>query len=110
IIKAKEETADKIMYEFKDFNLEAQNYYRLMSTDINGSINYSAIINISQPKYLFNISEIYPQPVSDGFKFEVYSSEESKLYIEVYNTLGNRIYSFVNMVHKGNTRMEIDTK
>jgi len=110
ILKAKEKKADKIMYEFKDFNLEAQNYYRLMSTDNNGSINYSAIINISKPNYLFNISEIYPQPVSDGFKFEVYSSEESKLYIEVYNTLGNRIYSFVSMLHKGNTTMEIDTK
>ena len=82
-----------ISYEYLDEEISSYStrYYRVKQVDFDGDVDYSKVISSSclsdQKLYM-----IYPT-VSDGEFTIQLDSEVSKFSVDVYNSLGNNVFS-----------------
>ena len=94
-----------------DNNNQEVAYYRLNQIDYNGKINQSKIISVEQ-----NCSEnsyieisLYPNPSNNSTTVSLKLSEESAIYIEVYNSFGQYVNSVsLKMYEAGLEEINID--
>jgi Secretion system C-terminal sorting domain len=86
-------------YNFLDYNLTQNAYYRLKQVDTDGSFNYSKIITLTSDggKGKTTIS-VYPNPVSDALNVKTAVSETSQL--EIVDVMGRVVY--MQNVESGN--------
>lgn len=84
----------KSNYEFTDrLFAVGENYYRLLQTDLDGTVRYpGGIINIDT----FNgveILTIYPNPATDYIQVDFATLQTEGTQIKIYNLLGQSVYS-----------------
>jgi hypothetical protein len=85
-------------YSFTEKNLQAGKYqYRLKMVDYDGSYKYSSIeaTEISLPKN-FDLSQNYPNPFNPSTKINYSLPFDSKVVLDVYNLIGERVIQLVN--------------
>ncbi|MDR3667817.1 MAG: T9SS type A sorting domain-containing protein [Ignavibacteriaceae bacterium] len=85
-------------YSFTDKNIDAGKYqYRLKMIDYDGSFKYSKIIEavITLPAS-FELSQNFPNPFNPTTKINYNLPNDSKVTLEVYNIIGERIAQLVN--------------
>jgi hypothetical protein len=85
-------------YSFADKNLQAAKYqYRLKMIDNDGSFAYSKIVDaeVAVPKN-FELSQNYPNPFNPTTKINYSLANDSKVSLEVYNIIGERVVQLVN--------------
>ena len=85
-------------YSFSDNKLQSGKYqYRLKMIDNDGSFQYSQIVEteIALPKN-FSLSQNYPNPFNPSTKIDYNLPLDSKVTLEVYNIVGERMGQLVN--------------
>jgi hypothetical protein len=82
----------------------SKNYYRLKMVDANGEVTYSQIRNVD-----FNLETdvlLYPNPLRGSRQLNIFS-ESNIDEVEIYNALGQKVYSVMDPVHVINLPEEI---
>jgi hypothetical protein len=104
----------QLNYHYDDYavNRNQLYYYRYKVFDFDGTFDYSPIV---QGKLLNNSTSfstesvyIYPNPSAENLNIGISSLKERDLKIEVYNSIGQIVYSERNTIEKGNTILPID--
>jgi hypothetical protein len=92
-VKGKGSSNESVVYSFTDnLPLEGQNYYRLKTTGLDGSVEYHKIISGSIDGWLGNSTEAYPKVVNEHcLKLE--TSQASVSEIRLFDLSGQMVYS-----------------
>jgi hypothetical protein len=104
----------QLNYHYDDYavNRNQLYYYRYKVFDFDGTFDYSPIV---QGKLLNNSTSfstesvyIYPNPSAENLNIGISSLKERDLKIEVYNSIGQIVYSERNTIEKGSTILPIN--
>ena len=70
------------------------NYYRIKQVDFNGDFNFSHVVPVTLDGNNTNpLLLIYPNPVTDLLNIQLSDYEQGEYSIEIYNDLGQMIYT-----------------
>ena len=83
-------------------------YYRLKTTDINGSAQYSKIVSVTLRAGMLLKAEISPNPVKETMRINIYSSTEKNIQLFIYDAAGKLLKTINARVQKGNTNVNVD--
>lgn len=83
-------------------------YYRLRQVDFDGTYSYSNIVAVYFGA--LEIINIWPNPAQDEVTIAIGVSQNTKATAEVFNSLGQKIYSSIVQLEKGKTEINIPTK
>lgn len=103
----------QLSYQFNDYNVNRNQlyYYRYRVFDLNGTSEYSPIVQGKLVSNTQNFSAesvyIYPNPSSYNLNIGIASSRERELTIEVYNSIGQLVHNERSAVKKGNSVIPI---
>ncbi len=81
-------------YSFRDQGLdESKRYsYRLKSIDLNGSFEYSQVVEASFSQVGFTVMEPYPNPVTkQEFALEIFAQEAETVHLRLFSAMGQRV-------------------
>ena len=96
-------------YGFPDFEVEPNTtyYYRLSMVDLDGSVSYSPVVSamLAGPSAL----AIRPNPVVDGFAIDLATETEGEAIVEVWNSLGQLVYSRSHEMANGQNPIWIES-
>ncbi len=84
-------------YSFTDQNLTAgEYYYRLKQVDFNGSASYSKEVDVHVAPNNFSLEQNYPNPFNPSTVINFNLSVDSKVTLNVYNVLGQKVAQLLN--------------
>ena len=100
-------TLEEHQYSWVDENVAPDTYiYRLRQVDLNGDVSYSHEIRVvtgalgvptdGQSPKEFSLHQNYPNPFNPATTIKYGIPERSRVIIEVYNMLGQKIATLVN--------------
>jgi hypothetical protein len=85
------------------------NYYRLKIIDIDGTVSYSKIINISFGETASNnFARVYPNPTSGNLNVEIQSTANFETNVIAYDLVGKKIYDQTTSIAKGLNTLQVD--
>lgn len=68
-------------------------YYRLKSVDLNGSFEYSRVVEAAFNPVGFSILPPYPNPVTDAeFRLEIWAEEAETVQLKMFSATGQCVY------------------
>lgn len=93
-------TNSPVAYTYADKSLSGgtKHFYRLKQLDINGSFEYSKVLEIELLPVLFELSQNYPNPFNPSTHIQYSVSRSAKISLIVYDILGSEIVVLVNEV------------
>ncbi len=103
----------QLNYQYDDYavNRNQLYYYRYRVFDLDGTSEYSPIVQGKLVSNSQNFSTesvyIYPNPSSDNLNIGIASSKDRELKIEVYNSIGQLVYNERSTIEKGNSVLPI---
>ena len=103
----------QLNYQYDDYNVNRNQlyYYRYRAFDLDGTSEYSPIVQGKLVSNAQNFSTesvyIYPNPSSDNLNIGIASSKDRELTIEVYNSIGQLVYNERSAIEKGNSVLPI---
>jgi hypothetical protein len=85
---------ETLHYQFKDNQpLDGTSYYRLQANDLDGTSTYTDIITVSRNNSnIPHITKAFPNPSLNNLFIEYINTENSTVFLEVHDNLGNRVY------------------
>ncbi|MFH1198093.1 MAG: S8 family serine peptidase [bacterium] len=98
-VEGKGTTMDESEYRFTDKLVNAggkEIFYRLRQIDINGTTNYSEEIKVEILPQQYVLEQNYPNPFNPNTTIKYAIPYESKVKLEVYNTLAQKVSTLVN--------------
>jgi len=103
----------ELSYQYDDHNVNRNQlyYYRYRVFDLDGTAEYSPIVQGKLVSNSQNFSTesvyIYPNPSSDNLNIGIASSKDRELVIEIYNSIGQIVYNQRGAIEKGNSVLPI---
>lgn len=83
-------------------------YYRLLIVDRNNAVKYSETLKVFiAGKNIKPIVTIAPNPVSDKMKLNIFSHEDNRMQVLIFNWEGKTLQSFNSQVSRGNNSINI---
>ncbi|MFH1196060.1 MAG: T9SS type A sorting domain-containing protein [bacterium] len=70
--------------------------YRLKQMDYDGTVSYSEVLDVELTPRQFNLEQNYPNPFNPTTTIKYSLPFDSKVQLEVYNALGQRVRTLVN--------------
>ncbi len=96
-------------YQFTDLSpAKGVNYYRLKMIDINGLVRYSEIRIVKNDGAV--MVNIFPNPVSDVARINVYTESAGKAGVSVIDINGKTLLSQSENVNAGNNQIGVDMR
>ena len=83
-------------------------YYRLKTTDINGSTKISKTVSVMLRTSLAMKAVISPNPVKDVLRINIYSPVEKNIQLFIYDATGQLLYKTESRLAKGTNLVSID--
>ncbi len=86
-------------YNFVDTTPHSETVnYRLKQVDTDGSFEYSEIVEVTLDKvYKYSLEQNHPNPFNPTTELNYTIPNDSKVKVEIYNTLGQRVAELVNI-------------
>lgn len=81
----------ELAYGFNDEKPSAVNYYRLAQKDLDGKINYSAVIRVEYAS-TENQVQLFPNPCSTDLNITLYSSVDNEATISLMDYTGRMVW------------------
>ncbi len=99
-------------YTFNDHDVSSGTYYyRLKQIDFDDNFEYSDIVFATiNLKFDFNIGNIHPNPSDNNSKIDITISKETKVNIEIYNTVGQIVSNKEINLKTGINTLNFDTR
>lgn len=98
-------------YQFTDGLINADNfsrfYYRLKMVDKDGAYKYSKLVITTRPDEGNVQVLVYPNPVSRNTTLQIKKADNNMSVIEVFNSMGQRVYTKRMMANLYNTSIDI---
>jgi hypothetical protein len=96
-------------YEFFDDDPSiGMNYYRLKMMDIDGIYEYSNTIAIRVDGDGVPAFVVYPNPVSSALNFSINSIDDQKIFVEITDIPGKKLFNRSFDLHSGQNTFTID--
>lgn len=96
-------------YEVLDQYPGAVTYYKLMMTDLDGSVEYSPIVSVTRnndsKSTFFGAS---PVPTNDNVSLNIYSQDDDRATITVFDISGKVMHTMVQEIGKGNHQINLN--
>lgn len=91
-----------LSYTYTDYTpLKGANYYRLRQMDIGGPFTYSDVRLLFNDASEIAVSNVWPNPSSSDFTFEVFSPRSGTLQLELFDNKGAVVYSETQAISGG---------
>lgn len=97
-------------YEYIDTDISEAAYYRLLIVNNDGSSDYSEIVFINRNNADYLVSEVYPSPAPDLVNVDVFTDVANELNVEIFDMLGNKIFTSHYRLISGDQSIQIDTQ
>ncbi|MFK7920445.1 MAG: T9SS type A sorting domain-containing protein [Bacteroidia bacterium] len=97
-------------YKFQDQGIfeNKRYYYRLKSIDINGSFEYSQIIETAFSDFGFTVNDPYPNPVLDKvLNFEILALEAETVSLQIFSATGQVVEEQQNLLSVGSNTISV---
>lgn len=108
VAAANESQSPKYYTAFDLTPFEAITYYRLKLYYQNGNYDYSNIISINNANLTNYISEVRPNPTNGNIEFDVNMKGKGKIFVEIYDNMGNLINSSEQTLETGYKSLNLD--
>jgi hypothetical protein len=99
-VDGKGTTTETSNYSFRErLNKTGKYYYRLQQVDLDGTINFSRImeVEVSGPKD-FTLSQNYPNPFNPSTTIKFAVPEQSNVRLTIYNLIGEQVATLADEV------------
>lgn len=99
-------------YSFSDEDITGGNkmYYRLKQIDIDGTYEFSSVVEISVILTDYKLSQNYPNPFNPSTKISYTLPETANVKVDVYSITGELVTQLVNLKqNSGNYSVEFNT-
>ncbi len=73
------------------YPLPGTGFYRLKIVDLDGSIGFSKIIRVDMPAKTIAITQLYPNPVTDFVKVQIFADIQQPVNLRVFDISGKKI-------------------
>ncbi|MEO5681754.1 MAG: T9SS type A sorting domain-containing protein [Chitinophagaceae bacterium] len=83
-------------------------YYRLKTTDINGTTQISKTVSVMLRTTLAMKAVISPNPVKDVLRINIYSPAEKNIQLYIYDAAGQLLFKKDSRVGKGTNTIAVD--
>ncbi|OFY38540.1 MAG: hypothetical protein A2275_14145 [Bacteroidetes bacterium RIFOXYA12_FULL_35_11] len=98
-----------IPYHYSFYQQVAETiFFRLKQTDFDGNFSYSEIISVSCDRQPFEYLQLYPNPANNSFNIVFKSNEETFLFFEITDILGQILYEDKKQVSEGINNIPIN--
>ncbi len=94
-------TTEKSYYSYQDPRATSSNYYRLKIVDLDGSFEYSPIIQIKNKSFTEEKIDIFPNPLTDEGWISIKAEKEETLQMIIMSSLGKYFINKNIELHQG---------
>lgn len=83
-----------LYYNFMDMNARiGNNYYRIKQVDLDGSFQYSKVVNVEQKSNKYQVSNVFPNPTTGEINVSIESVREDEATATISNIFGAQVLS-----------------
>ncbi len=83
------------------YPLPGTGFYRLKIVDLDGSIGFSKIIRVDMPAKTIAITQLYPNPVTDFVKVQIFADTKQQVNMSVFDISGKLLMVKSISLNKG---------
>jgi hypothetical protein len=95
-------------YSFMDNNSVQNNYYRIVEFDLNGSPQFTSIIQSTCS--VTNTFKLWPNPVRDKAFINITTETASQVMINIFDSKGSLVKMQKDMILQGSNQLNVDMK
>ena len=100
-------TSEQIYYWVDDNPLPGNNFYRIKSLNIDGSVKYSSIVKVSSNKSQPSLT-VAPNPVKGNvFNLKVNNINKGNYSLEIVNVMGQKVYVEKLQLQSGSSTVNV---
>jgi hypothetical protein len=109
-IDAQKDSKTALFYAFDDAQPLSVNYYRLAAVDLDGTVNYSKTLSLTQKVSKLSIEKLYPNPVGHVLEVAFSTPQGGNIIMTLTDILGRVIKTDVHTAREGGNTTQMDMK